>query len=296
MPSTRHPALQDRRRRHQSERGRAAARRLGFTGKAPRWAIAYRKFHARAGITGSAKTFLFQVGRTGKVTPVAALAPIFSIGTAQPSPARLCTTRTKSPASASASATSSLSSAAATSFPKSRKSSKTPHTRAARRKSSSPSCVRAASSNSCRNLAKSIFAASTHRATRPTRLEERAAPLCLARCLMNIEGLGGVAGSGPVVGPFARRSVDTEDSVAGEEAVADDPTRKALVHSVADIYALTKVDLLTLERIGEKDRGLDPGGDRKLKEAAPEPRAAGTGYSPCGRAHRASPRRGVRFD
>jgi len=55
----------------------AQQRRLGFTGKAPRWAIAY-KFAARGGIT-RLEDVLFQVGRTGKVTPVAALAPV-SIG------------------------------------------------------------------------------------------------------------------------------------------------------------------------------------------------------------------------
>jgi len=55
----------------------AQQRRLGFTGKAPRWAIAY-KFAARAGVT-RLEGVLFQVGRTGKVTPVAALAPV-SIG------------------------------------------------------------------------------------------------------------------------------------------------------------------------------------------------------------------------
>lgn len=55
----------------------AQQRRLGFTGKAPRWAIAY-KFAARAGIT-QLEDVLFQVGRTGKMTPVAALAPV-SIG------------------------------------------------------------------------------------------------------------------------------------------------------------------------------------------------------------------------
>ncbi len=52
-------------------------RRLGFTGKAPRWAIAY-KFAARGGVT-RLEDVLFQVGRTGKVTPVAALTPV-SIG------------------------------------------------------------------------------------------------------------------------------------------------------------------------------------------------------------------------
>ncbi len=49
-------------------------RQLGFTGKAPRWAIAY-KYAARAGIT-KIEDILVQVGRTGKLTPVAALKPV----------------------------------------------------------------------------------------------------------------------------------------------------------------------------------------------------------------------------
>jgi DNA ligase (NAD+) len=49
-------------------------RELGFTGKAPRWAIAY-KYAARAGET-QLEDVLIQVGRTGKLTPVAALKPV----------------------------------------------------------------------------------------------------------------------------------------------------------------------------------------------------------------------------
>jgi DNA ligase (NAD+) len=52
---------------------------LGFTGKAPRWAIAY-KYAARAGIT-QIQDIRVQVGRTGKLTPVAELAPVAIGGT-----------------------------------------------------------------------------------------------------------------------------------------------------------------------------------------------------------------------
>jgi DNA ligase (NAD+) len=55
----------------------ALQQELGFTGKAPRWAIAY-KYAARAGIT-KLEDIRIQVGRTGKLTPVAMLAPV-SIG------------------------------------------------------------------------------------------------------------------------------------------------------------------------------------------------------------------------
>jgi len=52
---------------------------LGFTGKAPRWAIAY-KYAARGGIT-KLENVRWQVGRTGKLTPVAELAPVAIGGT-----------------------------------------------------------------------------------------------------------------------------------------------------------------------------------------------------------------------
>ncbi len=55
----------------------ALQRRLGYTGKAPRWAVAY-KFAARFAVT-AVEDIKVQVGRTGKLTPVAVLAPV-SIG------------------------------------------------------------------------------------------------------------------------------------------------------------------------------------------------------------------------
>ncbi len=47
---------------------------LGHTGKAPRWAIAY-KYAARSGVT-QVLDITVQVGRTGKLTPVARLQPV----------------------------------------------------------------------------------------------------------------------------------------------------------------------------------------------------------------------------
>jgi len=52
----------------------ALQRELGFTGKAPRWAIAY-KYAARGAIT-QIENIHVQVGRTGKLTPVAELKPV----------------------------------------------------------------------------------------------------------------------------------------------------------------------------------------------------------------------------
>jgi DNA ligase (NAD+) len=53
---------------------RRTQERLGFTGKAPRWAIAY-KYAARSGVT-QVEDIKPQVGRTGKLTPVAWLKPV----------------------------------------------------------------------------------------------------------------------------------------------------------------------------------------------------------------------------
>ncbi len=57
----------------------ALQRRLGYTGRAPRWAVAY-KFTARSGIT-QIEDIAVQVGRTGKLTPVGVLRPVLIGGT-----------------------------------------------------------------------------------------------------------------------------------------------------------------------------------------------------------------------
>jgi DNA ligase (NAD+) len=57
----------------------ATQRRLGYTGRAPRWAIAF-KFTAKSGIT-QLNDILITVGRTGKLTPTAMLTPVFIGGT-----------------------------------------------------------------------------------------------------------------------------------------------------------------------------------------------------------------------
>ncbi len=49
--------------------------RLGYTGRAPRWAIAY-KFTAEAAIT-QLEDIMITVGRSGKLTPTAMLRPVF---------------------------------------------------------------------------------------------------------------------------------------------------------------------------------------------------------------------------
>jgi len=52
---------------------------LGFTAKSPRWAIAYK--YKPTSISTQLNGVTYQVGRTGAVTPVAELAPVFLAGT-----------------------------------------------------------------------------------------------------------------------------------------------------------------------------------------------------------------------
>ena len=57
----------------------AVRRQLGFTAKAPKWAVAY-KFKAEQALT-RIDSISFQVGRTGAITPVANLEPVLLAGT-----------------------------------------------------------------------------------------------------------------------------------------------------------------------------------------------------------------------
>ena len=88
----------------------------------------------------------------------------------------------------------------------------------------------------------------------PARLEEELRHFA-SRSVMNIEGLGEVMVAQLLGHTIAEHEADaavTESEAEAEEATVDAPTREALVHSVADIYTLTKEQLLTLERVGEK--------------------------------------------
>jgi DNA ligase (NAD+) len=55
--------------------GHPTQQRLGYTGRAPRWAIAY-KFTAQAAIS-KLEDIMITVGRSGKLTPTAMLTPVF---------------------------------------------------------------------------------------------------------------------------------------------------------------------------------------------------------------------------
>ena len=72
-----------------------------------------------------------------------------------------------------------------------------------------------------------------------------------SRSVMNIEGLGEVMVA-QLLGHTIAEQAATEPDGPDSQEVAEAPTQKALVHSIADIYTLTRDQLLTLERIGEK--------------------------------------------
>jgi len=225
----------------------AQQRRLGFTGKAPRWAIAY-KFPACAATT-RLEDVLFQVGRTGKLTPVAALAPVFVGGTT-------VTRATLHNADEIERLGVRIGDLVEVErggdvIPKitrvvEEKGSKTP-----RHKITFPvECPR------CKTPLVREEGEVDWRcvnASCPARLEEELRHFA-SRGVMNIEGLGEVLVAQLLGHSIAEHEAgDALDQNA--DAPTEAPTRKALVHSIADIYTLRKEDLLTLERIGEKSAG-----------------------------------------
>jgi len=223
----------------------AQQRRLGFTGKAPRWAIAY-KFPARAGIT-QLEDVLFQVGRTGKVTPVAALAPVFIGGTTVTRAtlhnadeiARLGVrigdyVQVERGGDVIPKIVSVIEDAK--------------HPRGTQEVAFPTHCPR------CKTLLVREEEEVDFRcvnASCPARLEEELRHFA-SRSVMNIEGLGEVMVAQLLGHSIAEHEAGSGPEEQSDETIAEAPTREALIHSVADVYTLTKDQLLTLERIGEK--------------------------------------------
>jgi len=233
----------------------AQQRRLGFTGKAPRWAIAY-KFAARAGVTRLERV-LFQVGRTGKLTPVAALAPVLIGGTTVARAtlhnadeiARLGVrlgdfVQVERGGDVIPKIVSVVDDAQ--------------HTRGAEEiifPIYCPECasalVRAEGEVDWRCI----------NANCPARLREGLRHFG-ARNVMNIEGLGDAMVAqllGQKVEDAATAADDESEEQAAVEAseenppnLSDGPARKVHVHTISDLYQLKKEDLLELERVGEK--------------------------------------------
>ena len=224
----------------------AQQRRLGFTGKAPRWAIAY-KFPARAGVT-KLEDVLFGVGRTGKITPVAVLAPVFIGGTTvtratlhNPDEVVRLGVRIGDFVSVERGGdvipkiTEVVADAA---HPRGEQEIVFP--------AHCPRCgealVREPGEVDLRCVNVSC----------PARLEEELRHFA-SRGVMNIEGLGEAMVAQLLGHTLAEQAENAVESLA--EEAAEVPTRSALVHSIADLYDREKVNratLLTLERVGEK--------------------------------------------
>ena len=221
-------------------------KRLGFTGKAPRWAIAY-KFPARAGIT-KLEGVLFQVGRTGKVTPVAALAPVFIGGTTVTratlhNPDEVVRLGVRIGDFVSVERGGDV-------IPKiTEVVSDAKHPRGETEIVFPENCPRCGEALvrepgevdlRCVNV------------SCPARLEEELRHFA-SRGVMNIEGLGEAMVAQLLGHTLEEQAENSVESVA--EEAAEVPTRSALVHSIADLYDPEKVNretLLTLERVGEK--------------------------------------------
>jgi DNA ligase (NAD+) len=223
----------------------AQQRRLGFTGKAPRWAIAY-KFAARAGTT-RLEDVLFQVGRTGKLTPVAALAPVFIGGTT-------VTRATLHNADEIERLGVRIGDVVEVErggdvIPKITRVVEEKRSSVARRAITFPTNCPRCKTELVREEGEVDWRCIN--ASCPARLEEELRHFA-SRGVMNIEGLGEVMVAQLLGHTIAEHAAEESVEQPDDGAIAEAPTRRALVHSLADIYHLKKEDLLELERIGEK--------------------------------------------
>ena len=223
----------------------AQQRRLGFTGKAPRWAIAY-KFAARAATT-RLEDVLFQVGRTGKVTPVAALAPVFVGGTT-------VTRATLHNADEIERLGVRIGDLVEVErggdvIPKITRVIDEKRSEVSRRAITFPIRCPRCKTELVREEGEVDWRCIN--ASCPARLEEELRHFA-SRGVMNIEGLGEVMVAQLLGHTIAEHAAEEAVQEADDEATAEAPTQRALVHSLADIYHLKKEDLIKLERIGEK--------------------------------------------
>lgn len=227
--------------------------RLGFTGKAPRWAIAY-KFAARAGIT-RLNGVLFQVGRTGKVTPVASLDPV-SIGGTTVSRATLH----------NADEIARLGVRIGDSVSVERGGDVIPkitgvvtpaeHPTEIIFPSACPVCLAALVREEGEVDWRCVNASC------PARLRQELLHFG-RRSVMNIEGLGKVMVAQLLGQSILTTEADddaeeaTAEEVTSEEATSEEatesaPVREPLVRSIADVYRLRKEQLVAFDRIGDK--------------------------------------------
>ena len=219
----------------------AQQKRLGFTGKAPRWAIAY-KFAARAGIT-KLEDVLFQVGRTGKLTPVAALAPV-SIGGTTVTRATLHNADEIARLGVRIGDFVSVERGGDV-IPKIVEvvEDKT-HPRGSKK------IVFPAHCPVCKSPLMKLEGEVDWRCVNnscPARVREELLHWS-ARGVMNIEGLGD-AMVAQLLGQSVELGGETQVMTEEGEPIA---TRKPLIHTVGDLYRLRREDLLGLERVGEK--------------------------------------------
>ena len=239
----------------------AQQRRLGFTGKAPRWAIAY-KFPARGAVT-KLLGVAFQVGRTGKLTPVAQLDPV-GIGGITVARATL-----HNPDEIAR-----LGVMIGDYVAVERGGDVIPKiTEVVHDEMHPRGTLAIAFPTHCPRCTEPVVREDGEvdfrcvNASCPARLSEELQHFA-SRGVMNIEGLGeamvaqllGHALNDPaslpdVAAEDAPTSLDARDAEMVENSdatTAEEPTRTALVHTVADLYTLTAAELVTLERVGLK--------------------------------------------